>query len=126
VILTHRGAQRTLPARLAFDTQPFDEVEDDLGSGPRKRVHAPSQLGPEVAFDGVRIMFQAGIYLPAVASGGTPARLFRLQQGHLHARFGQMQCSRQARESPADDRDIGARVAVERRRRDAPLGAVSI
>ncbi len=62
-----------------------------------------------------------GQYLGAAAPGCAPANLLCFEQDHIEATLGQVQCGGSARNATADDADIAAVAAGERRRAGAGL-----
>jgi hypothetical protein len=105
---------------------PLNQVEHILWRRPCQRRHASAQVRTEVALDGVRIMFQARINLPAVAAGCPPAGLFGLEQYHVRPFLREMQSRRQSGEATTHDGYIGARISIQRRRSRGGFSSVSV
>ena len=98
--------------RAAVDLQPVDERERRIGDGAGE---SRGRLA-EATVERVRVKFQSGDDLPAVASAGPEADLARLQNDDRSAAFGQRQRRRQSGIAGPDNGDIGARGAFQRRR----------
>ena len=118
VLRPHCCAQGAVAARVAANVMPLDEIEYKGRRGAGEGIHAAAQLLAEVALHRIRIELQAGIDLAAIAAGGAPARLLRLEQHDLRALLRQMQSGRQSGDAAADHGRIGAHIPVQRRRRD--------
>ena len=57
----------------------LDQVEHDVGRFADEVDQAFAALGAELLLQLVRIVFQAGNHLPAIAARAAPARLMRFQ-----------------------------------------------
>ena len=84
-------AQRAILPRLAGDLVAADQVERVVRGAVGKRDHAAAKLSAEIGLDLVRVVLEARIDLAAIVARRAPARLLRLQHGHVDALLGQMQ-----------------------------------
>ena len=73
---------------------PRDKVEHRISSGSGERDEFRPTLRPEHGFEIVRIVFQAGDDLAAVAARSAVTRLLRLQHDRFHAALREMQGGR--------------------------------
>ena len=104
-------AQRAVLPRLAGDLVAADQVEREVGGAVGKRDHAAAEVGAEIGLDLIGIVLEARIDLAAIVARCAPARLLRLQHGHVDALLGQMQRGGQPGKAAADDRDRNVLVA---------------
>ena len=105
----HRGEFQQM--RLGF----LGEIEQRLGA-------RPAELGFELVERGAL----AGAELAAIPARGAVAEAIGVDQRDVGARLGEMGGGRQAGEAAADDDDVGAAVAVERRIFGARAGRVLV
>ena len=96
-----------------------DAVAVTPGMDQRQRLqrHRPQAacIGQaELGLDLVHAAGQTAQRLAAVAPRGRPAELLRLQQHHLPATLRQLQRGRQSGQAAADDRHLGADLALQR------------
>ena len=61
------GAQRAALAGLAANLVAADQIEHGIGRVARQRHHARTQISAEIGLDPVRVIFQPGVHLPAIA-----------------------------------------------------------
>ncbi len=108
------------------DAQPLHQVEHESRRVACQGIHAAAEIGAVAPLDLVRIQFQSGIDLPAVASGSAPTHGMRLQQSDLPAGFGEMQGRRQSGDPAAHDDHIGTAVAAQRRTRRGRLSGFMV
>ncbi len=97
MLLTDRGAQRAVLPGFAIDSVTLDQVEHDCGRRARQPVHPAAKIRAEIALDRIRIDFQSGIDLSAIASGRAESGVLGFEQDHLGTGLRRMQCGRTIR-----------------------------
>ena len=101
--------------QVAVDPVPGDEIAHErlrlLGHGPEK----PRPLLAKLALQGGLIASVPAAELPAVAAGGAVADASCLQQDDAIAALGEVERAGEPGIAAADDANVGARIAVERR-----------
>ena len=85
----------------------LDEPEQRFGGGVGETNHVAAEFA-EILLDLVRIRFEAGIDVAAIAARGAPAGLMRLQQEHVDAALREVECGGEAGDPAADDGDARA------------------
>ena len=113
----HGRAQRAVLPRIAVDAVPLHEIEDQRRSGARQSVHAPAEIGAELALHRVRVELEPRIDLSSVAARSAESELLSLEQHHGRARSRRVQRRGESGDAAAHDRHVGAHISLERRRR---------
>src|SRR5205085_5528769 len=103
-------------ARVAVDPMAGDEIEHGIGRRTRDAYEMLPRLRAEHRDDVVRIVFETGNDLTAIAARCAPSRLAGFEDNDRDSGFGEMQGSGQARITGTDDRDVGLARCVDRGR----------
>ena len=110
--------------RLRPQAQALDQVEDEIRGSPRETPEPRAARFAERGFDVIRIVFEPGNDLAAVAAGCAISGPLGLEDHDFAARLCKVEGGGQAEVAGANDEDIGADLAGERdgfRRRDRRL-----
>ncbi len=122
----HGRTQRAVLPRIASDTVPLHQVEDQRRGGARQRIHAPAEIGAEVALDRVRVELEPGVDLSSISARGAEPELFGLEQHHGRPGSRGVQRRRESGDAAAHHGHIGAHIALERGRRGRGICGVLV
>ena len=112
-----RAMQRAVAHRLTVDGVRVDELEHLGRRLAEQRQDSFAVVRSEPLHDVARLKPQAGVDQADVAPRAAEADLDRLEGDDLRPRLGEPQRRREPRIAAADNRDVGANLALERRRR---------
>ena len=117
--LERPAAQCNEPLRTGSQSIAYLSIVFHTSAGPaaEQGQHPLAVVRAERLLDILRHEPHAGVDEPGVASRGAEADLDRLEGDDLRPRLGEPQRRREPGIAAADDRDVGANLALKRRRR---------
>jgi hypothetical protein len=107
-----RCAQRARLSSLTAKLVSLDEPEERRG----RRVGKPNHVAAEfakISLDLVRVRFETGVNVAAIASRGAPAGLMSLQKHNVDPPLGEVECGGKAGDTAADDGNARPRIPCE-------------